>query len=221
MEFNLFSFLLILFPLIMAICFHEAAHAWSAYKLGDNTAYAQGRVTLNPLSHIDPIGTIAVPVLLWFLTGGSFLFGWARPVPVNLRNFKNIKRDDTIVSAAGPLSNLLMALIWGLISVLSFKASMNDSGESISTASALSQMAFFGIYINVLLAVFNLIPLPPLDGSHILRNWLSYDAEKIYRQIEPYGIYILMALVFLNILPIGMISAGITNAIISFFSLLI
>lgn len=217
MNFNPQTFLLMLFPLLMAICFHEAAHGWMAKKLGDDTAYMLGRVTLNPLPHIDLLGTIAVPIGLWILTNGAFTFGWAKPTPVNTRKFTHFKRDNTLVTLAGPVSNIILALAWGLVYVATAKG-VATSLEPSSFSLALAQMAFIGIIINIILAVFNLIPIHPLDGSHILRMQLPYTWVVQYDKLAPFGLYILLALIYFNILPLGFITSKLTFLIINFYS---
>ncbi|TJY62195.1 site-2 protease family protein [Sinimarinibacterium sp. CAU 1509] len=174
-------------PVLFAITVHEAAHGYVARSLGDRTAESLGRLSLNPLKHIDPVGTVIVPLVLLVL--GGFLFGWAKPVPVNFRNLRNPRRDMAIVAAAGPLSNLLMALAWGLL--LRFSISVGDnSGIWIG----LSSMAMAGILINLVLAVLNLLPLPPLDGGRVLAGLVSARAALMLDKVEPYGMLILIGL---------------------------
>jgi Zn-dependent protease len=185
-------------PVIFAITVHEVAHGWVAKKYGDNTAFAQGRLTLNPIHHIDLLGTIILPGLL-LLSGTGFIFGWAKPVPVNGRYFKNPRRDMAMVALAGPVSNLLMALLWALLARLGVLIDI----ETVSKP--LAYMGIAGISINLILAVLNLIPLPPLDGSRIITAMLSHKMAYQYNQLEPYGFYILIALMYFGIL--GMIMA--------------
>ena len=182
-------------PVIFAITVHEVAHGWMAKKYGDNTAYAQGRLTLNPIHHIDWLGTIILPVLL-LVSGTGMIFGWAKPVPVNGRYFKNPRKDMAMVALAGPVSNLLMALGWALCARFAFLINI----ESITIP--LSLMGKAGISINLVLAVINLIPIPPLDGSRIITAILSNNMAYKYNQIEPYGFYILIALMYFGILGI-------------------
>lgn len=187
-------------PLIFAITLHEAAHGWVASKLGDTTALMLGRVTLNPAKHIDPIGTVILPmVMLWL---GGFIFGWAKPVPVNWQNLRNPKRDMAIVALAGPAANLLMALFWGMIAKISL---IIFSGQSVhpfikTTATFIHLASLFGITINCVLLVLNLIPIPPLDGSRVVSSFLPVNAASAYEKIEPYGIWILLALLVLGVL---------------------
>src|ERR1700735_4169509 len=181
--------------LILAFSVHECAHAWTAWRLGDPTARMLGRVTLNPLKHLDPLGSVLFPLIS--LVYGGFLVGWAKPTPVTSRNFKNYKRDDILVTLAGPASNLLSATI-ALILLLVVKHLLPAGDVSIATAVAIAQhvpgvateglpalfpialFLYLVIFINLLLFVFNLIPLPPLDGSHILRHFLPYTVAHIF-----------------------------------------
>lgn len=182
-------------PLIFAITLHEVAHGFVASLFGDQTARLSGRLTLNPIKHIDPIGTIAVPFLM--LMFSNFIFGWAKPVPVDPRNMRNPKRDMAFVAMAGPLSNLLMALFWGLIAKL---GEMADMGGSQWLGIPLVYMGGAGIMINVVLAVLNLIPLPPLDGGKVLEALLPRRAAYSLSLIEPYGFFILVFLMFTGVL---------------------
>jgi len=180
-------------PVIFAITLHEVAHGWVARALGDSTAYKLGRLSLNPLRHVDPVGTVLVPGVLLAM-GGGFLFGWAKPVPVDWRNFRKPRTDMALVAVAGPLSNLAMALAWGLL----FKLA-SDHGAQEGTWYGLMQMGRAGILINISLMVLNLLPLPPLDGSRVLMGLLPPRAAFNYAKIERYGMMILILL----ILPIG------------------
>lgn len=182
-------------PVIFAITVHEVAHGWVAKKYGDNTAFAQGRLTLNPIKHIDLFGTIILPGLL-LITGTGFIFGWAKPVPVDARNFKKPLQDMAIVALAGPVSNLLMAVIWALIARLGI--TIGAGAEAISLPLIYSGVA--GISINLVLALINLLPIPPLDGSRILTGMLpSYWAWQ-YNRLERYGFIILLLLLYTNLL---------------------
>lgn len=181
-------------PTLFAIVVHEVAHGWVAYRLGDRTAYMMGRLTLNPIKHIDPVGTILVPALLVFTLG--FAFGWAKPVPINWAYLKNPKRDIALVAIAGPASNLLMAIAWALLVKLS--TLLPESFETISTS--LRYMGLLGVLVNVLLMVFNLIPIPPTDGGRIAVSLLPDRAAMLLSKLEPFGFLILFALIFSGLL---------------------
>ncbi|MDH5391585.1 MAG: site-2 protease family protein [Gammaproteobacteria bacterium] len=181
-------------PVIFAITLHEAAHGWVANKLGDPTARALGRITANPFKHIDPIGTVVVPLILVVL--GGFVFGWAKPVPVDARNFKKPLQHMAIVAVAGPLSNLLMACFWALI--LAFAINWLEPGYWM--ARPLAMMAQAGIVINLVLMTLNLLPLLPLDGGRVVAGLLSPVAAMRFMKIEPYGMIILLLLLFSGIL---------------------
>jgi Zn-dependent protease len=174
-------------PVLLAITLHEAAHGYAALKLGDNTAYALGRVTLNPLKHIDPMGTIAMPLLLYFATSGAFLFGYAKPVPVQFGHLNNPKRDMVWVALAGPMANLVQAVLWG---VLLYMLLMLGIQDKFFTA-----MCRAGVLANTVMFAFNLFPLPPLDGGRILVGLLPYPYAYQVSRVEPWGFFIVMALV--------------------------
>jgi len=181
-------------PTLFAIALHEVAHGWVAYRLGDSTAYMMGRLTLNPLKHIDPIGTVLVPAILIFTVG--FAFGWAKPVPINWRNLKKPKRDIALVAVAGPASNLLMAIAWGLVAKI---ASLLP--ESLAVVSEpLLYMGLFGILINTILMVFNLVPIPPTDGGRVATSLLPTPAAIMLEKVEPYGMFIIVGLLLTGIL---------------------
>jgi Zn-dependent protease len=185
-----------LFVVLFAITIHEASHGWAAYKMGDPTAHALGRITLNPIAHIDPIGTILLPVILIIM--GAPPFGWAKPVPVNPLNLRNPRRDNLLISAAGPLSNFSVALV-AFILLQMLKLANPDvllmRGGTPSLGNGLFLILYYTILINVILAVFNLIPIPPLDGSGVLMGLISEEAAQKYEQIRPYGFIILILLI--------------------------
>jgi len=176
-------------PVVFAITVHEVAHGWVAKKYGDNTASQQGRLTLNPMKHIDILGTIIIPGLL-LLSFTGFIFGWAKPVPVDPRNFKNPKRDMAFVALAGPVSNLLMALAWALLTRLGVMIET----EVISLPLIYTGIA--GISINLVLALINLIPIPPLDGSRIVTGILPHRLAWQYNRLERFGFIILLVLLW-------------------------
>jgi Zn-dependent protease len=196
-------------PVIFAITVHEAAHGYVARHFGDMTAAAAGRISFNPLRHIDPIGTVLVPILT--MLAGGILFGWAKPVPVNFGRLRHPKRDMLWVAAAGPASNLVMAMLWAL--ALKFTPAFP---EAIATPLAL--MAQAGIMINVVLMVLNLFPLPPLDGGRIAVSLLPQPLAWKYAQIERYGFLILIVLLFTGIL--GKILGPFINAVIGLLSVI-
>jgi len=174
-------------PVIFAITLHEAAHGYVARMLGDNTAYVLGRVSFNPMRHIDPLGTIAIPLLLYFATSGAFMFGYAKPVPVAFGNLRNPRWGSLWVALAGPLCNFIQALIWGVFGVA--LAAMNVD-EPFFT-----RMAGAGVGVNLVLGVLNLFPLPPLDGGRVLTALLPVRPAMALARLEPYGFFIVMALV--------------------------
>jgi len=181
-------------PLLFAITVHEVAHGWVANRLGDPTAKMLGRLTLNPAKHIDPVGTIIVPGILLAL--GGFVFGWAKPVPVTWENLKNPKRDMALVAIAGPITNLLMALGWAFIAKIAILTVANIGFP----AKILFFMSRAGIIINLVLMILNLLPIPPLDGSRVLASIVPKRMEYSLYLIEPYGFFILVALLATGIL---------------------
>lgn len=184
-------------PLIFAITLHEAAHGYVASKLGDQTASIMGRVSLNPLRHIDPIGTIILPLLM--LAAGGFIFGWAKPVPIAYQNLRNPRRDMALVGIAGPAANLLMAILWAVLAKISHLIFQNPAlHETLrTTASFLHLTSRFGIMINCVLLVINLIPIPPLDGSRVVSSLLPPALARKYNRLEYYGLWIFLGLIFI------------------------
>jgi Zn-dependent protease len=181
-------------PLLFGITLHEVAHGWAAMRLGDKTALMMGRLTLNPLKHIDPLGTIIVPGLM-MLAGGA-IFGWAKPVPVTWQNLRNPKRDMALVALAGPMANLGMAFLWALIARLGILLSTVSPWASVP----MILMGKVGIVLNLVLMVLNLLPLPPLDGGRIMVSLLPGPLSYRFSRIEPYGFFILIALLMTGVL---------------------
>lgn len=190
-NFDLGIFLLAVLPVLLAITVHEAAHGYAARYYGDRTAEQLGRLTLNPLAHIDPIGTVAVPALLFFTTG--FMFGWAKPVPVVSRNLRNVRIGMRMVAIAGPLSNLVMMFGWAFVMMLA-------PWVPASFQYPLTQMANFGVTINALLFVLNMLPILPLDGGRFVDTFLPPKASMAFQKIEPYGMWILVIMMFTGVL---------------------
>ncbi len=224
---------------LFAITVHEASHGWAAYKMGDPTAYASGRVTLNPVAHIDPIGTILMPLLLLYTTSGRFTFGWAKPVPVNPYNLRHPRKDGLWISLAGPAANIATAAV-SLVIILIVKSLRPDAIKSMalflfpslretlsipaasvphgfSPVTGIAVLLYFLIFISTYFAAFNLIPVPPLDGSGILSGLLSSRAAEKYELIRPYGFIIVIALVYLRVLDVivGPVQALISRIIFS------
>lgn len=180
-------------PVVFAITVHEVAHGWVAKQFGDRTAYMMGRLTLNPIKHVDLVGTLILPGLL-LLTGTGFIFGWAKPVPVDPRNFKNPRRDMAIVALAGPVSNLLMAFLWALFARIGVTVNI----EAVSLPLIYTGVA--GISINLVLALLNMLPIPPLDGSRILTGVLPFQLAIQFNKLERFGFLIILALLYTNLL---------------------
>ena len=179
-------------PVVFAITIHEAAHGYAARFLGDDTAYKLGRVTLNPIHHIDPVGTIAMPLLLYFATSGAFLFGYAKPVPVNFSRLRKPKRDMVWVALAGPAANFIQAILWALLLVVLLALDVEEH--------FFLRMAQGGVLVNLVMWAFNLFPLPPLDGGRVLAGLLPQGAaQQFMARIEPYGFFIVMALVLADV----------------------
>ncbi|HEY0758257.1 MAG TPA: site-2 protease family protein [Acidisarcina sp.] len=227
---KIFQYVILLF----ALSLHEASHAWMASRLGDQTARMLGRVTLNPLKHIDPVGTVLIPLFMLFMPGyGRFLIGWARPTPVNSRNFKRFVRDDVMTTLAGPVSNMLMAVICfvalmvlklsslgGKLSVMVAIQTARHPGislEDMGLASAgmpalfpVAMLCYLGVLVNLSLAIFNLLPLPPLDGSHLVRHVLPYRFLRVY---DSMGIFGLILILFVGRQVVGSIVAAVLGVI--------
>tara|TARA_B000000460_G_scaffold207153_1_gene154322 strand:- start:45 stop:665 length:621 start_codon:yes stop_codon:yes gene_type:complete len=190
--------------LVALLSFHEFGHAWMAYKCGDDTARIMGRMTINPIVHIDPIGTVLIPLVILLLNPGFFIFGWAKPVPVNPNNYENRKRDDILISMAGPAMNVILAILLMAVYRLALELPIDVGAGAI--VHNLELVAF----ISMILCVFNLIPIPPLDGSHVMRHVVGMS-EETYLKIAQYGFIIL--LIAINVFPqlfrfVGMVSIG-------------
>ncbi len=183
-------------PILFAITLHEAAHAFAARYFGDLTAYAQGRMSLNPLRHIDPLGTILIPLAMALLSS-PFIFGYAKPVPVDFSRLRNPKRDMLWVALAGPAANLVMALGWATLYFLLFGAGMQEE--------YFFRVSEAGIWVNVILFAFNMFPLPPLDGGRIMTSLLPARLAFRFARLEPYGFFIVLALMALNLLKYWMV----------------
>jgi Zn-dependent protease len=198
--------------LLFSLSFHESAHAWTALKMGDTTADEQGRISMNPLVHIDPIGTVLLPLLMLF-GGGGMLFGWAKPTPVNPRAFTDVRKGQILVSGAGPASNLVLAVAATLILFLLLRLA-----PDLRTSSPAVQLLAMGVQLNVLLALFNLVPLPPLDGWHVASWSLPRQlAESYQRLVGPWGSWILLLLVVTGALGslLGPLTGGLSRMLFS------
>jgi len=202
-------------PVLFAITVHEAAHGYAARHFGDNTAAMLGRVTLNPMRHIDPVGTILMPLVLYFATSGAFLFGYAKPVPVRFGNLRHPKRDMVWVALAGPGANLVMGLLWGIAFYFSHAAGITEP--------FLLKMCQGGVLVNIVMFAFNMFPLPPLDGGRILVGLLPYRQAELVSRIEPWGFFIVMALVITNVIstlwmrPVMALISGFINILLTPF----
>ena len=206
-------------PVLFAITVHEAAHGYAARHFGDNTAAMMGRITLNPVKHIDPVGTILMPLLLYFATAGNFLFGYAKPVPVRFGNLRNPKRDMIWVALAGPAANLFQALMWGVLLLVLVGIGVSEP--------FFTRMCQAGVLVNVVMFVFNLFPLPPLDGGRILVGLLPYKQAMLVSRVEPWGFFIVMALVVSGVVsalwmqPLMGVTLGFIKAVLSPLSFLL
>lgn len=185
-------------PVLFAVTIHEASHAWVAYLLGDTTAQRLGRLSFNPLRHVELIGTVIVPIMTLVLSKFNFVFGWAKPVPINPFNFTNPRRDLALATAAGPFSNLIMAMFWAFV----FKLTVMMGSKTSLVGIFLLLMANAGMIINLLLALLNLLPIPPLDGSKIVMGFLSAKQANAYQKIEPFGFMILLILLMTGVLSV-------------------
>lgn len=200
-------------PVLFAITVHEAAHGYAARHFGDNTAAMLGRITLNPLKHIDPVGTILMPLMLYFATSGAFLFGYAKPVPVRFGNLRNPKRDMVWVALAGPGVNFIQAFLWAALFFI-----LNGTGVN---EPFFLKMAQGGILVNLVMFAFNLFPLPPLDGGRILVGLLPYRQAEMVSRVEPYGFFIVMALVLTGVVsslwlqPLMALSYGVLDILLT------
>ena len=213
------TILIYVLPVLFAITVHEAAHGYAARHFGDNTAAMMGRLTLNPLKHIDPVGTVLMPLLLYFATSGAFLFGYAKPVPVQFDRLRNPKRDMVWVALAGPASNFLQALLWALFLIVLALLGIDER--------FFIQMARAGVAVNLVMWAFNLFPLPPLDGGRILVGLLPWKQAQAVSRIEPYGFFIVMALVIAGVVsafwlrPLMALGYWIVNLLLSPLTLLL
>ena len=210
---DVLSIIISLFVLLFAITIHEASHGWAALKRGDPTAYGMGRVSLNPIAHIDPIGTVLLPLVLVLI--GAPAFGWAKPVMVDPRNLRNPRQDNLWISLAGPAANLLAAAVSMVVMMIlkfaspsitpflrSFLINHQNFPRGFYPLEGLSLILFYAILINTYLAIFNLIPVPPLDGSGVLEGLISEQAARKYERLRPYGFFIVLILIYLGVLDL-------------------
>ena len=210
------NILIFALPVLFAITVHEAAHGYVARHYGDNTAYMLGRITLNPFKHIDPIGTIVMPLVLYFATSGAFVFGYAKPVPVNFGALRNPKRDMIWVALAGPVTNFIQAIIWAVLLVILVLVGIREP--------FFVKMCYAGISVNLVMWALNLFPLPPLDGGRVLVGLLPYKQAVAVSKMEPYGFFIVMGLILTGVLstiwmtPLISIGRSIINLILMPFA---
>ncbi len=213
------SILIYALPVLFAITVHEAAHGYAALHFGDDTAYKLGRITLNPIRHIDPVGTILIPLMLLFSTSGAFMFGYAKPVPVRFGNLNNPKRDMVWVALAGPASNLAQAFFWGVLLIVLHAAGVSEP--------FFIKMCQGGVLVNVIMFVLNLFPLPPLDGGRILVGLLPYRQAAMVARIEPWGFFIVLGLLFLGVIstfwmqPLMALTFGLLDMVLTPFTWLL
>ena len=204
-------------PVVFAITLHEVAHGWAAKQLGDPTAYKLGRLSLNPLKHVDPLGTIIVPLGLAYLTNGAFYFGWAKPVPVVYGNLRNPKRDMVLVAAAGPGANLVMATAWTLAYIVAIMLGAAAIIAGAPDDDWIIRVCTAGIFFNVLLMVFNLLPIPPLDGSKVLAGFLPPRGAEVIHRLEPFGLIIVMLLMLPPLALLGTLTEPPRRFFLDFF----
>jgi Zn-dependent protease len=209
---SLFPHLIAFVIIFPAIVLHEISHGYVAYRLGDPTAKRAGRLTLNPLPHIDPIGTVVLPIVMLVLSGGAYFFGWAKPVPIDPRNFRDERTGMLLTGIAGPMMNVVLAFGAGLVS-RAFPAADGALGRFADIGS----VPFFFCYANLILAFFNLLPIPPLDGSRVVQWFLPETARNTYRSIERYGFFILIGATYM--LP-GLFGAYLAVTVAPLFALL-
>ena len=198
---NVLTIAIQLLVILLALSVHESAHGWMAERFGDPTARMQGRITLNPIAHIDPIGTVVFPLMLALM--GAPVFGWAKPVMVNPHNLRNPRKDEIYIAAAGPISNIIKAIGGLVVFIILYQTGIVGSIYVTSrSAEAITILLLNLILINIFLAIFNLLPIPPLDGSRILEGILEGEALRTFKKIEPYGFIILIAVIYLGIFDI-------------------